>query len=335
MPDAYTRLCTTLGLGAPTEKPRPVRGGMLHQSWRVNTAKGSYLFKKLQRAITKQDGALDRYRASERLAASLAKHGVSAVGALAKKGEPVQTDAGHHWLVFPWVEGEAIAPRDVAKTHTYRIGRELYAIHASAQALEGLGVVEEPFVPEATWTGLTRTAASSGAPWTTDLATTRGAMREVNAQAETAARSWTRPAVASHRELAPGNVLWTAAGEPVLIDWEAAGWIHPEFEVVRAAFEWSEDGHGVLDHARFTALLKGYREAGGTLTERASLLVDAALGSRLPWVAYSMRRALGEEGKKPDKRERAHEEAMHALGAWRRLVSQRGDCLSWVRKAAG
>jgi len=105
--------------------------------------------------------------------------------------------------------------------------------------------------------------------------------------------------------------------------------------VVRAAVEWSEDGHGVLDHARFTALLKGYREAGGTLTERASLLVDAALGSRLPWVAYSMRRALGEEGKKPDKRERAHEEAMHALGAWRRLVAQRGDCLSWVRKAAG
>ena len=51
MPDAYTRLCTTLGLGAPTEKPRPVRGGMLHQSWRVNTAKGSYLFKKLQRAM--------------------------------------------------------------------------------------------------------------------------------------------------------------------------------------------------------------------------------------------------------------------------------------------
>ncbi len=335
MEDAYTRLCAVLGLGAPTDRPRPVRGGLLHQAWRVNTAKGSYLFKKLQRAITKQDGMLDRYRASERLAASLAKHGVSAVGALAKKGEPVQADAGQHWLVFPWVEGGMLAPADVAKTHAHRIGRELQTIHASEQGLEGLGMVEEPFVPEATWTGLTRTAASTGAPWTTDLATTRGAMREVNAQAEIAARSWTRPTVASHRNLDPGNVLWTTTGEPALIDWEAAGWIHPELEVVRAAFDWSEDGEGSLDHIRFTSVLKGYREAGGTITERASLLVDAALGARLPWVAYSMRRALGEEGKKPEKRDRAHEEAIQALATWRRLVSQRGDCLGWVRKAAG
>lgn len=334
MDDAYTRLCAVLGLGAPNERPRPVRGGLLHQAWRVNTAKGSYLFKKLQRAITKQDGALDRYRASERLAASLAKRGVSAVGALAKKGEPVQLDAGQHWLVFPWVEGDMLAPAAVAKTHAHRIGRELHAIHASEQGLEGLGAIEEPFVPEATWTGLTRTAASSGAPWTTDLATTRGAMREVNAQAETAARSWTRPAVASHRNLDPQNVLWTSDGEPALIDWEAAGWIHPELEVVRAAFDWSEDGDGALDPARFSGVLKGYREAGGTLTERASLLVDAALGARLPWVANSMRRALGEEGRKADKRERAHDDAVHALGVWRRLVSQRGDCLGWVRKAA-
>ena len=333
MDDSLTHIAGLLGLGRISGPERGIKGGLLHRAWRIETTSGSYLFKQLNRAIAAKRSALARSRAGEGFAATLAKQGIPAVSALTLEGDPILPRDGAHWMVFPWVEGTTLAAGGITAAHATTIGGTLAAIHRLALSPSGLGELEQPFVTDAEWTSLTRASGAAGTQWTAALAGARGELRVAGTRAEAAFAAFREPTLASHRDLDPTNVIWRPDGSPALVDWEAAGTIHPSLELVRAVFDWSANADGSLERARFVALVEGYRSQGGVLGEAAAPLVDAALGAMLPWLAYNLRLSLGAGNAASDERRRADDAARESLSRLRALVAGRGEWISWLRKA--
>jgi len=333
MNDPLAQVAERLALGRITAPARALEGGLLHRAWRVETSSGAYVFKQLNRAIAAKRGALARTRACEGFAADLASHRVPAIAALAPKGDPILLQDGVHWMVFPWVEGTTLAAGSIRIAHATTIGEALLAIHRLGRPAAGLGELEQPFVTDAEWTSLTRASGAAGTQWTAALAGARGELRVAGTRAEAAFAGFREPVLASHRDLDPTNVVWRPDGSPALLDWEAAGAIHPSLELVRAVFDWSANADGTLERARFVALVEGYRSHGGVLGEGAAPLVDAALGAMLPWLAYNLRRSLAEGDAASDERRRADDAARESLSRLRVLVAGRNEWVSWLRKA--
>lgn len=102
--------------------------------------------------------------------------------------------------------------------------------------------------------------------------------------------------VIGHGDLDRKNVMWTADGLPVLIDWESAGFVNPAYDLLETAWYWAVSETGTVDAEAYRALIAAYLNSGGTLERQA--VPDARLygfRARLDWLAYNIRRSLGQE----------------------------------------
>ncbi|WP_449602525.1 phosphotransferase [Paenibacillus sp. Marseille-Q9583] len=71
--------------------------------------------------------------------------------------------------------------------------------------------------------------------------------------------------VISHRDLDQKNVLWDELQIPIIIDWEAAGPIHPTQELIDVALYWSGFETGSVRKDAFYTLISTNREQGGEI----------------------------------------------------------------------
>jgi thiamine kinase-like enzyme len=93
--------------------------------------------------------------------------------------------------------------------------------------------------------------------------------------------------VLSHGDLFPANVVWSEKLSPFIIDWEAAGYIHPQLELWNVGLNW---GGILVDDVRpefFTALLEGYRSLKRPVFFDENM-VHTGLGSWLAWLMYKL-----------------------------------------------
>lgn len=332
MDPEFESLAARWSLGALRSPAQPVPGGELHRAWRLETDMGAVLLKRLSRAVVAGSGAIERIRAAERLAARLAAAGVPAIAAVALDGDPLRQVAGAYWQLFRWIEGTVVSGERVGVAQARAVGAALGAMHAARFDEPGLGPVEAHQIPDAEWTSLTR--LGEGRAWSVALAGARGALRAAATRAE-AAGPVLGPAVASHRDLVPANVIWRiACVSPAIIDWESAGWVVPGIELARTAMAWSATGvDGHPERERFAAVIAGHRAAGARAGGAPEAMIDGALGAMLPGVAHALRRSLGDRSRSAAARQRADELAAAPLVRWRALVERRAEWAGWLRDA--
>ncbi|MFS1511599.1 phosphotransferase [Chengkuizengella sp. SCS-71B] len=76
--------------------------------------------------------------------------------------------------------------------------------------------------------------------------------------ANNAAKLLASNTVISHRDLDSKNVMWNQ-DNPVLIDWESAGYINPMQDLIETAIYWSENEIGSIDKKRNAQIMKNSR----------------------------------------------------------------------------
>lgn len=97
--------------------------------------------------------------------------------------------------------------------------------------------------------------------------------------------------IISHRDLDPKNVMWSQ-DNPIIIDWESAGYINPMQELTETAIYWSENEKGDIDKERFFAFIGEYKNKYGTLqSDWRMVLLNGFLG-KLGWLEYNLKRSL-------------------------------------------
>ncbi len=274
-----------LGLGHMAEPPEPLTGGLMHEVYRLKTDRGAFAVKLIDPEVAARPGAIGNIENSEGIAAALAGV-VPVAAAIAFDGHYLRKIAGRWAVVYPWAEGESVFPPRITPAHCAAIGDALGQMHAANVRLPGLEPETEA-MPEIDWPGLL--ARSPEAPWRARLERALPDLMHWSEEALAAEGRLADAPVLSHRDLDPKNVLWRGLS-PVLIDWEAAGYVNPRRELLEVLLYWADDGAGGLVAANAEALLAAYREHMPTDGCWADVFA-AGRGNTLQWLAHSMRQA--------------------------------------------
>ncbi len=295
------KLVQRLGFGELQKEPAEVKGGLLHKMYRVTTSKGEYAVKVLNSEIMKRPTAVRNTVNSEKIAAAFAVI-LPVVAAMEVQGKQIHELDGSYYMVFPWVEGRSVFPGEINEKHCGAMGDILRRMHGANISLAGIEPeVEEAevfpwdtYLQAATERGMQNMQDDQGFNWLPQYEKAVSDIKTWNQAACEAQETLAQTQVLSHRDLDPKNVMWNGA-EPLVIDWEAAGYINPYQEFLEVLNYWADDGEGGLVRSYFDALAKAYRNHMSLTEVPWDAVFAGSFSGMLGWLDYNVKRALGIE----------------------------------------
>lgn len=311
-------VCEAFDLGRPVAPLRAVQGGLSHRMWRLETVRGCFAVKELNRKWNNPTYVAGYERAFQIEQAALAAglpmpRPVPVPGTAACLAElPDGTDRPATVRVHEWVQGRNVRMTDVDPEMAGRIGAVLARIHGLAlPAPQSLADILWVWGADH-WQILARRVSEARLECAGSLREALPLIEEMEAVV-IAARTASASVVQSHGDVNYKNVLSTPERELLLVDWDAAGPCGASHEVACAALDWA----GVRAHdprpdlAR--ALIDGYRMAGGQFDGSSRTVFAFFLRGFLNWLEYLVRRSLGEYLQGAEEREVAKQGPRGAL----------------------
>lgn len=289
----FEKLCRILQLGEIVDVPEKISGGLLHRMYAIKTIKGKYAVKALNPQIMLRAEAMQNFINSEEIA-NIVSNNISAIPAKRFNETFIHQVDSQFYLVFDWVEGKSLKPNEIDIDHCEEIGSILADIHMTD--FSELGVVNDwsdnNHIPD--WNYYLQRGKESNMKWVNLMIEVVDRLYEWSTQAKKSSSLLATNMIISHRELDPKNVIWSK-GKPIIIDWEAAGYVNPMQELIETAIYWSEDEIGNIDKERFLAFIGGHKKIYGALKANwRTVLLNGFLG-KLGWLEYNLKRSLGIE----------------------------------------
>lgn len=301
MDDATVRAtCEMFDLGVPRGAPERVAGGLTNRLWRLETTRGIFAVKEMNRDPDRADyvawfgRAFTLERAAFRRGIPMPRP-VPAAATGRCLGEPRGREGAPITVrVHEWVEGEKL---DNSSVYPVTVAARVAVILAD---IHGLGAPTDVTIEEALrifgdahWRAFAERAERTRADWAPEFSRLLPALAELEAYLALAHQDAT-PLLLSHRDSDKKNFMRTAAGELILVDWDAAGPVNPRHDVANEALVWAGVHLGDPDIDLARAFVDAYRRAAGTndgfqMTDLAELV-----SVRLGWFEFNVRRALGE-----------------------------------------
>ena len=293
-PSHLEQLCTVFALGSALEAPARVSGGFHHRMWRLDTPAGRYAVKQIAADLDLRDMAtVRRLNATETAARRFADSGIPALVSLARDGQHLRVLDDSGYLVFPWTDSKARGESEIDATHARTVARILARMHRADIRVPGLGRPVTWPLTTARVDELLARAQKHNARDAGYLLQRRNDILTVVQRQDAAGTVLAQQQVVSHGDLDHKNVLWSAVGEPLVIDWESARPLNPTYELLLEALDWS----GItanFELAPFDDFLQAYIDAGGVIVgDTLPAAFDAVLGSWVEWLLFNVARAAG------------------------------------------
>lgn len=305
-PAAVEEAAARFGLGPPVEPPVAVARGAMGRIWHVRTGGGRWAVKTLFGWVD----ASPRPDDVDFQVAAAAGGVLLPLPILTADGAAVVDVAGGRARAYEWVDlADPLEPPVDAATAA-EVGRLLATVHRLP--LAPAGPVESWYQrpPEpARWAALVKRAEATGAAWSPGLAGLGPSWRA----AIVGGPRFLAP-VLCHRDFDPSNVVPTASGDLVVLDWENAGPLSADADLACAFVAWCADPDGAVDPDAVAALADGYRGAGGPATALRPGSFDTAVVTAANYVVVLL------EGVLDDPEERAHAEPQLRAAVERRFA---------------
>ncbi|HBS43894.1 MAG TPA: aminoglycoside phosphotransferase [Paenibacillus sp.] len=324
----FEMLCAKYELGHLKNEPEQVTGGLLHRMYRLQTDKALYAVKALNPQIMQRDTAMYNYTLSEKVANMAYQNGINAVPAIVSNDRFMHEVAGQFFLLFPWVEGKALPSREANIECCKKIGDILAEIHKIDfstlldHPIENLEAVNGSAV---CWNEYALQAKQEGLKWSDLLIDNLKQINHWEQLVESSGEQLSNHLVISHRDLDQKNVLWDEYHAPIIIDWEAAGPIHPTQELIDVALYWS----GFVSKDAFCTFISTYRNHGGEIYANWSDVLNYSLHGKLEWLAYNIRRSLGLESADDTERELGTLEVTRSIIGLKDYADFIPKCIDW------
>ena len=302
-----------LELGTILNEPVQVKGGLLHKMYRVNTDKGVYVVKVLNSEIMKRPTALRHTVNSEKIATAFQTM-IPVVAALEVGGKQIHELHGTHYMIFNWVEGASIFPPRITRENCYAIGLVLGKMHHENLAIDGV-IPEEDGALMFTWDKYQELLQGyENEAWAIRYQAAVSDIKSWNQVACDAQDVLAQTLVISHRDLDPKNVMWNG-NEPLIIDWEAAGYVNPYQELLEVINYWADDGKGGLLKEHFDALFDAYTQHVKLESVDWDAVFAGSYMGMLGWLEYNVKRALGIEAATEDEVQLGKEQVLGTITA--------------------
>ena len=299
MDDATIRVvCDLFDLGAPRAAPTAVGGGLTNRMWRIETDRGVFALKEMNRDADRADYVawFERAFALEQAAfdagvpmprpVPVAETG-RCLGEIVRGGLAI-TARVHEWVDGAKLDNSAVYPVDVVQ----RVATILARIHALDMQTDVPVMDTLPVLGRKHWLARAEQAVSAGAEWAPSLRGLLPAIAELEEYLVLAHDDAT-PLLLSHRDTDMKNFMRTAAGELMLVDWDQAGPVNPRHDVANHALVWAGVHLGDPDATNARAYVDAYRRAGGNDEPFRPTDLAELVSLRLGWFDFNVGRALG------------------------------------------
>lgn len=269
---------------------KSVPGGLLHKLWYLKTDKKCYAVKQLNLSyINDLAHNLASPERSQRIALQMQTHHIpTIVACLSRQDNYSFTVNNNCYMVFPWLEGIACSNQETSLSMAKEIGVMLAHIHNAN--LEDIDLHK----PE--WSGYSKNH------WQTLLETcadeSKKLLKEIDISqlviwselAEYSLEKLNKELLISHRDLDAKNLLWQK-NKAILLDWEYAGLINPQLDLLIVCLNFSEVIMGRINWQKFAAISLGYE----TIMPRIKIneqLIFGYYGYCLDWLEFNLRRLV-------------------------------------------
>ena len=323
--EILTCLCDKYTLGKIICDPVAVTGGLLHRMYHVTTDQGEYAIKLLNPDIMKRPQALSNMIHSERIAAHIAayftcstenlrseipvpvvaaleydeQHLLSACPPVSDENDHPDTAPPQYALAYPWLDAKSLFAPEIGAEHCRKVGHLLGQIHHADFRVEG---VERETSTRSTydWQGYLTMAREQKVPWLADYEAMLANLSRWDQSAVDAMEAVNAFQVISHRDLDPKNILWQGTN-PLIIDWEAAGYVNPYQELLEVINYWCRDEKGNYSPTLCHALLQEYIQFMDLQNADWTSVFACSYDGMLGWLEYTLKKALGLEGDETDR----------------------------------
>lgn len=283
----FLNICQLYQLGKLIAIPELVHSGLLNTLWKIKTNKGYFAIKEINvhKSLSQED-----YLISEKIAREMAQQGIPAISALIIHGSPLHIIDGSTALVFNWIAGETSSLQPAAIEQAKVMGNIFAKMHLLNLQMPELTDSANHYIGQENWLRLAKIAGEKKLPFAGKLHSTINKLGEWEALYQKSKLKLSKHELASHRDLNPKNVIWLNPATPKIIDWEWAGLVNPDMEVISAALEWSGLIIGQFEEATYKAFLHSYYQAGAKISADPSDALHNSLGKWLDWLAFNIER---------------------------------------------
>ena len=269
------------GLGSVQGPMAAVRYEYMGRRWDLRTDRGRFVVRPVFDWIDDAQAAL-AVDLQERARAAGVR---SPVPVRTPDGGLVRRVLDQSWRVEEWLDVGPKPVEPVPASFARQVGAVLATVHDVApptdQPIQGVWVSPDDRPSDELWNALLDRARAADVPWVDQvaaLAPNIAALSTIDTPTPEGG------IVISNRDIGVDQVRAGAGDELVVMHWDFAGPMVPEWELAGTIFHWSQSGNN-LDGAR--ALSAGYRERG-----RDASLTLASFGSvATGWLTWLLHRA--------------------------------------------
>jgi len=327
----FSELTDSLDLGKLVGQPKQIYGGFLHHMYKVKTSKSDYAIKALNPKIMKRKQAMSNYLFSEKVARIALENGLSAVPALVENGNPVHKIDSQYYLVFPWIEAKPIDATKVDVERCKIIGNILGRLHTiDFSSIYGENMEQISFV-NIEWDKMIAVNDIDDLKLKQLLEDKKQILKEIYVRTFSSSEKLQNTLVISHRDLDPKNVLWDGYN-PIIIDWEVAGYINPGIELFQVALYWSSINGVTPDKNMFQSFITAYIDAGGKQIENLEDAMYSMMRSQLGWLEYNLRLSKGVESNTTEEKSVGVGESLRAIESIIELYELIPTMICWVKE---
>lgn len=284
-----------LRLGDILELPEPINGGLLHKSFKVkNSDNKIYFVKALNPQIMARPEALANYTFSDEVSILAKEAGIPASVVLQLDGRTIHSYEGQHYQLFDWISGISYDHFPGNSDICIIIGRilgDLHNVDFGSISKKKKVLPKYEFVD---WEGIISTSIGNKEIPERISALDIGFIKSIESVSVKAYVKLKEFKI-SHRDLDPKNIMWLEINKPIIIDWEASGYVNPILELVEVALYWSEEKNGSYCKTAFLDVFRGYLLSARIIPADIEIAFDSIMKGRIGWIKYNLIRAVGKE----------------------------------------
>jgi aminoglycoside phosphotransferase (APT) family kinase protein len=258
-PALARRIATRFGLGEVIGPMRSVsRSDEIGRRWSLETDRGRWAPRTVDDVFPVTDG-----EGNTRFQEAAARAGVLLPAPVRSRfGAVVEVIEGNQWRVYEGLRCGPPLAAPVSATITRAVGDILATIHGLRFPVDGICPWNSMRFATLSWAELADVAAAKGAGWAPVLAAAVPTLVGLHSVGD---GGTTAEPVLCHNNLNPGNVRVGAGGRLVVVGWEHANGLPPEWELSIALANWAVNPNGGVNAAGARALVDGYRARAGSV----------------------------------------------------------------------
>mgnify|MGYP006078559879 CR=1 FL=1 len=254
-------------------------GGRQHEAFKIQLIDGNgYVIKRLNFECYLGTYSNQHFDASEQYADYVNQHLGGALTAFSDNGQSVVVEQTVSYLIYPWCDGNTkhvLNARQAKRLGQYL--RKMHALPAISLPLKGI-----PFSPFkiTLWSDLVNMGHINQVKL--------NELIQLAKQCEQSRLMYDGERLLSHQDINLDNILWRSETQPILIDWESAGYISPYVDLLGLALNVGGIGAGNLDLSLVKVTIKAYLKNHKQKQKMTPSLYLQSYATWFAWLDYCL-----------------------------------------------